>query len=65
MQHRGWYKKWGQVKLRDKLFSLVCIGRAEIKNRVAMTPMGVNLAGGGRIVDATTDAFGQAFVFEP
>ena len=29
----------------DKLFSPVRIGRAEIKNRVAMTAMGVNLAG--------------------
>lgn len=30
-----------------KLFSPVRIGRLEIKNRVAMTPMGVNLAAAG------------------
>ncbi len=31
----------------DKLFSPVRIGRVEIKNRVAMTAMGVNLAAAG------------------
>jgi 2,4-dienoyl-CoA reductase-like NADH-dependent reductase (Old Yellow Enzyme family) len=39
----------GDRKMYEKLFSPVRIGRLEIKNRVAMTPMGVNLAapGGG------------------
>lgn len=35
----------------EKLFSPVRIGRLEIKNRVAMTPMGVNLAAGGGVND--------------
>jgi 2,4-dienoyl-CoA reductase-like NADH-dependent reductase (Old Yellow Enzyme family) len=90
------------TKMFPKLFSPVRIGGLQIKNRLAMTAMGVNLAAagggvnddiiafyeararggiglivsglcrvmdgavrGGRIVDATQDAYGQAFVFEP
>jgi hypothetical protein len=74
------------TKMFPKLFGPVRIGGQEIKNRAAMTAMGVNLSAaggvndgivafyearvmgdavrGGRIVNATQDAYGQAFVFE-
>ncbi len=44
----------------DKLFSPVRIGRVEIKNRVAMTPMGVNLAAVGGGVNDDIIAFYEA-----
>ena len=44
----------------SKLFSPVCIGRVEIKNRVAMTPMGVNLAAAGGGVNEDIIAFYEA-----
>ena len=44
----------------DKLFSPVRIGRVEIKNRVAMTPMGVNLAAAGGGVNDDIIAFYEA-----
>jgi 2,4-dienoyl-CoA reductase-like NADH-dependent reductase (Old Yellow Enzyme family) len=44
----------------EKLFSPVRIGRAEIKNRVAMTPMGVNLAAAGGGVNDDIMAFYEA-----
>ena len=48
----------------QKLFSPVKIGRMEVKNRVAKTSLG-DAVRDGRIIDATQDAYGQAFVFEP
>ena len=44
----------------EKLFSPVRIGRVEIKNRVAMTPMGVNLAAPGGGVNDDIIAFYEA-----
>lgn len=44
----------------DKLFSPVRIGRVEIKNRVAMTAMGVNLAAAGGGVNDDIIAFYEA-----
>lgn len=44
----------------EKLFSPVRIGRAQIKNRVAMTPMGVNLAAAGGGVNDDIIAFYEA-----
>jgi 2,4-dienoyl-CoA reductase-like NADH-dependent reductase (Old Yellow Enzyme family)/thioredoxin reductase len=44
----------------EKLFSPVHIGRVEIKNRVAMTPMGVNLAAQGGGVNDDIIAFYEA-----
>jgi 2,4-dienoyl-CoA reductase-like NADH-dependent reductase (Old Yellow Enzyme family) len=44
----------------DKLFSPVRIGRVEIKNRVAMTSMGVNLAAAGGGVNDDIIAFYEA-----
>lgn len=44
----------------DKLFSPVRIGRVEIKNRVAMTPMGVNLGAPGGGVTEDLIAFYEA-----
>jgi len=44
----------------EKLFSPVRIGRVEIKNRVAMTPMGVNLAALGGGVNDDIVAFYEA-----
>jgi 2,4-dienoyl-CoA reductase-like NADH-dependent reductase (Old Yellow Enzyme family)/thioredoxin reductase len=44
----------------DKLFSPVRIGRLEIKNRVAMTAMGVNLAAAGGGVNDDIIAFYEA-----
>src|SRR5215469_10289561 len=44
----------------EKLFSPVRIGRLEIKNRVAMTPMGVNLAAPGGGVNDDIIAFYEA-----
>jgi len=38
----------------DKLFSPVRIGRVDIKNRVAMTAMGVNLAARQAVASTTT-----------
>ncbi len=44
----------------DNLFSPVRIGGLEIKNRVAMTPMGVNLAAAGGGVNDDIVAFYEA-----
>ncbi len=44
----------------DELFSPARIGRLEIKNRVAMTPMGVNLAAAGGGVNDDIIAFYEA-----
>ncbi|WAK01296.1 oxidoreductase [Methylobacter sp. YRD-M1] len=44
----------------DKLFSPMRIGRVEIKNRVAMTSMGVNLAAAGGGVNDDIIAFYEA-----
>ena len=44
----------------DKLFSPVRIGRVEIKNRVTMTAMGVNLAAAGGGVNDDIIAFYEA-----
>ena len=44
----------------DKLFSPVSIGRLEIKNRVTMTAMGVNLAAAGGGVNDDIIAFYEA-----
>ena len=43
--------------MHEKLFSPVRIGRVEIKNRVAMTLMGVNLAAPGGGVNDDIIAF--------
>src|SRR5215471_5676154 len=50
----------GDRKMYEKLFSPVRIGRVEIKNRVAMTPMGVNLAAPGGGVNDDIIAFYEA-----
>ena len=47
-------------KMYDRLFSPVRIGGVEIKNRVAMTPMGVNLAAAGGGVNDDIIAFYEA-----
>ena len=44
----------------EKLFSPVRIGRVEIKNRVAMTPMGVNLSAPGGGINDDIIAFYEA-----
>jgi len=44
----------------EKLFSPVRIGQVAIKNRVAMTPMGVNLASAGGGVNDGIIAFYEA-----
>jgi len=44
----------------EKLFSPVRSGRVEIKNRVAMTPMGVNLSAPGGGVNDDIIAFYEA-----
>jgi 2,4-dienoyl-CoA reductase-like NADH-dependent reductase (Old Yellow Enzyme family) len=49
-----------EKKMYDKLFSPVRIGRLEIKNRVAMTAMGVNLATVGGGVNDDIIAFYEA-----
>lgn len=49
-----------EKKMYDKLFSPVRIGRVEIKNRVAMTSMGVNLAAAGGGVNDDIIAFYEA-----
>src|SRR5512147_1305387 len=49
-----------EKKMYDKLFSPVRIGRVEIKNRVAMTSMGVNLAAARGGVNDDIIAFYEA-----
>jgi NADH:flavin oxidoreductase / NADH oxidase family len=47
----------GEREMYEKLFSPVKIGRMEVKNRVAMTSMGVNLAAAGGGVNDDIVAF--------